>query len=280
MAEININKELLFNMLKSFYTLTKLKVVVFNEEYEKIISVPEEDSLFCTYIQNNEFFKGKCKECVKFFCENCKAKKDLYINQCHTGLTEAVFPIIDNNDSVLGYIMFGQTTELSSKSSVIKHVVSTCSKICQLDNDALSLLKKIKLRSLDEISSAAEILKAIANYIIINQFIVKKTNYILLDLYEYIDKHISEKISINDICKNLYMSKSKLYSFVKKELPQGLNNYINSKRISIVTKLLYSTNMNLSQIAKEVGFDNANYLCKIFKKSFNMSPSEYRKKFR
>ena len=280
MNEININKNLLFNTLKSFYTLTKLKVVVFNKDYEKIISFPEQDSLFCSYIQAQSSFKGKCEECVKFFCENCKAKKGLYLNKCHAGLTEAVLPLIDGNDVILGYIMFGQTAEYSSRRELTEHVKKVCLNVCKLDENSLSLLKKIQLRPTDEILSAAEILKAIANYITINQFIAKKANYFMLDLYEYIDKHVCEKITVDDICKNLYLSKTKLYSLVSKELPNGLNDYIINKKLSIVANLLYSTNKNLSQIAKEVGIDNANYLCKLFKKNYHITPTKYRNKFR
>jgi AraC-like DNA-binding protein len=279
MADINFNYDLLFNTLKSFYTLTKLKVVVFNENYEKIISIPEQDSLFCSYVQSHPSFKGKCEECVKFFCENCKAKKGLYINQCHAGLTEAVLPLIDGNDYILGYVMFGQTTEYSSRKELKERVKKVCLNVCKLDENALSLLKKIQLRPIDEIRSAAEILKAIANYITINQFIAKKANYFMLDLYDYIDKHIHEKITVDDICKNLYLSKTKLYSLVSKELPNGLNNYIIHKKLSIAVKLLYSTNKNLCQIAKEVGIDNANYLCKLFKKHYEITPNGYRRKF-
>ncbi|MBE7083175.1 MAG: AraC family transcriptional regulator [Clostridiales bacterium] len=280
MTEININTDLLFNTLKSFYTLTKLKIVVFNENYEKIISFPEQDSLFCSYIQTHPLFKSKCEECVKFFCENCKAKKGLYINQCHAGLTEAVLPLIDDNDIILGYIMFGQTSEYATRKQLINHVKKVCQNVCKLDDNSLNYLKKIQLRPTDEILSAAEILKAIGNYITINQFIAKKANYFMLDLYSYIDQHVCDKITVDDICKNLYISKTKLYSLISKELPDGLNNYIMNKKLSIVLNLLYSTNKNLSQIAKEVGIDNANYLCKLFKKSYNITPTEYRKKFR
>jgi YesN/AraC family two-component response regulator len=177
-----------------------------------------------------------------------------------------VLPLIDGNDYILGYVMFGQTTEYSSRKELKECVKKVCLNVCKLDENALSLLKKIQLRPIDEILSAAEILKAIANYITINQFIAKKANYFMLDLYAYIDKHIHEKITVNDICKNLYLSKTKLYSLVSKELPSGLNNYIVNKKLSIAVNLLYSTNKNLSQIASEVGIDNANYLCKLFKK--------------
>ena len=280
MTDININKDLLFNTLKSFYTLTKLKVVVFNKDYKKIISLPEYDSLFCSHIQTHPSFKGKCEMCVKFFCENCKAKKGLYLNQCHAGLTEAVLPLIDGNDIILGYIMFGQTSEHSSRKELIENVKNACAKVCELDDNSLTYLKKIQLRPTDEILSAAEILKAIANYITVNQFIAKKANYFMLDLYAYIDKHVCERITVDDICKNLYLSKTKLYNLVSKELPNGLNDYIVNKKLSIASNLLYSTNKNLSQIAKEVGIDNANYLCKLFKKNYKITPSEYRKKFR
>lgn len=277
----DINIKSLYNILKSFYTLTSLKIVVYNDKYEEIVSYPNSNSPFCNYIKNNSHFAGKCADCVKFFCENCKAKKDLFINFCHTGLTEAVFPLIDNGDRILGYIMFGQTSQLEGKQELIDHVSNTCKSVCKLEEPAISYLKEIRLRSMNEILSAAEILKTIASYIIIKQFILANRNYpLLFKLNDYIDTHLNKKITTADICKNLYISKTSLYRLIKNELPDGLNNYIMNKKLSYVLKLLYSTNYNLTQIANEIGIKDSNYLCKLFKKKFHTTPYAYRKKFK
>lgn len=52
--------------------------------------------------------------------------------------------------------------------------------------------------------------------------------------------------------------------------------YILSKRIQNAEALLRNPNYNISEIARIVGYDNALYFSRAFKKGKGMSPSEYR----
>lgn len=276
MPTISVNYEQLNELLRSFYTLTHIKIVVYNENYEKQVSCPSEDSLFCNYIANHPAFSGKCDECTRFFCEQSKAKKDVYIGFCHAGLTEAVVPLFDNQENVLGYIMFGQTSQLESAEKLYDHVLKTCEPFADISG-AKDLLSTIRLRSMEEVESAAEILKTIANYIIIHQYITKKASYVVMDINRYIDAHIREHITVKDLCTHLFFSRTKLYHLVAEEEPGGLNNLILRRRIAAAEKLLTSTNLSVGEIAKEVGLPNSNYFGKIFRRFRKMSPTEFRK---
>ncbi len=54
----------------------------------------------------------------------------------------------------------------------------------------------------------------------------------------------------------------------------------NSKRLSDAIPMLTNTGMNISEIAYQIGFNDPRYFCKCFKTIYNLSPSEYRDKFR
>lgn len=41
--------------------------------------------------------------------------------------------------------------------------------------------------------------------------------------------------------------------------------------------LLATTNLTIHEIASKIGVSGGNYLCTIFKKKLNMSPTEYKK---
>ncbi|MBO5797762.1 MAG: helix-turn-helix domain-containing protein, partial [Clostridia bacterium] len=51
---------------------------------------------------------------------------------------------------------------------------------------------------------------------------------------------------------------------------------LNSYRMSIAAELLPGTTKPISQISAEVGIDDSIYFNKMFKKYYQMSPTEYR----
>lgn len=57
-------------------------------------------------------------------------------------------------------------------------------------------------------------------------------------------------------------------------------NYILSIRIRNAQMLLETTDYNISSIASMVGYENAFYFSRLFRKHIGLSPAEYRKTFR
>ena len=272
---INIDINHLNSLLISFYTLTKIKIVVYNEDFDKILSYPEKDGAFCEFMQRNYFTDGECEKCAKNFCEQCKITKDIYIGSCHAGLVEAVFPLMSENN-ILGYIMFGQTSLCGTRKELKNTVLAALSNVA-LQNENEIPLNKILLKSKKEIYSATQILKTIANYIIIKNYLSRKKAFIIEQLYNYIEENIYGKITINKICKNLLISKTKLYAVIKSEFPKGLNYYITDKKMKITKELLKTSNKSLDEIAQQLSIKNGNYLSKCFKKIYGISPTYYKK---
>ena len=56
--------------------------------------------------------------------------------------------------------------------------------------------------------------------------------------------------------------------------------YIVSLRITNSMNLMDNTNYNINQIAAAVGYDNAQYFSRLFKKHTGMTPSEYKNRER
>ena len=176
--------------------------------------------------------------------------------------------------------MFGQTSELPSHRALFRHVAETCGGKLALSEELRKALREIRLRSIDEIVSASEILKTLAGYIAMKQFIVKKTNYLILDIHAYIEEHIGEPISVKDICRKLYISKTTLYRILKKEKYENISQLITDRRIALAEKLLSTTGLSVSEVARQTGFANASYFSKVFRKKTGSLPREYRKQLR
>jgi transcriptional regulator GlxA family with amidase domain len=54
-------------------------------------------------------------------------------------------------------------------------------------------------------------------------------------------------------------------------------NYLLNYRVRKVAELLRTTSLSLSEIASLTGFNGSSYMSEMFRKSFEMSPRDYRK---
>lgn len=95
----------------------------------------------------------------------------------------------------------------------------------------------------------------------------------------YIDSNYMKNITLDLLAEITHMNKFYLvHSFTKYT---GLSpiNYLTHKRIQIAQDLLSSTDFSISQIASHVGFSSQSYFSQVFRKTLNMTPVHYRKKY-
>ncbi len=92
----------------------------------------------------------------------------------------------------------------------------------------------------------------------------------------YIKDNYREKISVEDIAAQVQLSSSHLFAVFKKEFGVSPISFLNSYRMSIAAEQLQATANPINQISAEVGVDDSIYFNKIFKKYYQMSPTEYR----
>ena len=56
-----------------------------------------------------------------------------------------------------------------------------------------------------------------------------------------------------------------------------ITEYVNTLRIKKATQILETSNLSISDVAAELGFESASYFKRIFKKIMNVTPLKYRK---
>ena len=131
-----------------------------------------------------------------------------------------------NGETIIGYIMFGQTSLFNSHDELAKKVTDSLKGALTLDERSRLLLNNIKLKTEEELNSAAEILKSIANYIIIKNYLSQKKTYLMQEIQRYVLNNIDRPIKIPELCKTLLISKTKLYNVIKPEFKNGLTEYV------------------------------------------------------
>lgn len=96
-------------------------------------------------------------------------------------------------------------------------------------------------------------------------------NYVV----EYIKSNLNEKINIDGLSDKACMSKATFYRLFKRELGISPNDFILSEKISRAKQLLSNPRTKVAAVGYELGFTDANYFIRAFKKLVGMTPGNY-----
>ncbi len=96
----------------------------------------------------------------------------------------------------------------------------------------------------------------------------------------YIKKHYMEKITVQDIADSVNLSASHFFSIFKKQMGISPIAYLNNYRLSLAAELLLGTDITVTEAANSVGISDSVYFNKIFKNTYQMSPTKYRKNYK
>jgi AraC-like DNA-binding protein len=91
------------------------------------------------------------------------------------------------------------------------------------------------------------------------------------------DNYMNPHISVTMACDNLDISEAKLTAEVKNETSLTFKLLLNQLRIEEAKRLLFETELLISNIADQIGYENVTNFNRVFKKEVKKSPSEYRK---
>ena len=95
-------------------------------------------------------------------------------------------------------------------------------------------------------------------------------------LKQYIHEHYCEEITLDILTKVTNFSGSYLSSTFSKEAGMTISEYILNSRMEQAKELLTTSFMNITEIAQNVGYQDAKYFSKLFQKQVGIRPSEYR----
>lgn len=95
---------------------------------------------------------------------------------------------------------------------------------------------------------------------------------------EYIKKNYSQKISVASIADYIGLNRSYLGSLFKKHTKMSPIDFIVEFRMKKALELFENEKLNISDVARNVGYEDAMLFSKTFKKRYGICPKEYREK--
>jgi AraC-like DNA-binding protein len=94
----------------------------------------------------------------------------------------------------------------------------------------------------------------------------------------FVAANLDKDLSMAEIGRHMIMGYDTLYRIVKSVTGNSIKSYILNEKMKRAEELLKTTNKNVSEIMMAVGFSDAAYFSKMFKKATGKSPRLYREK--
>lgn len=124
-------------------------------------------------------------------------------------------------------------------------------------------------------------LEAVGKVCIDQSIIVKrkKCSHIMKEMIEYIEKNYTLDIGLDDLTSQFHMSREHISRLFKKETGENFISYLTRLRMKNAARLINEAKHSMQTVAENIGFNDASYFSRSFKKYYGISPEDYRRKF-
>lgn len=96
---------------------------------------------------------------------------------------------------------------------------------------------------------------------------------------QYIENNFDKPLSLEVVAAEVNLHPVYFSNIFKKETGQNFTDYVTNCRIEKAKELLREGELNINEIASSLGYGNARYFSRLFKKTVGIKPTEYRKIF-
>lgn len=91
----------------------------------------------------------------------------------------------------------------------------------------------------------------------------------------YIHEHLTEKISIDILCRQAYLSRNMFFKWFREQFGVTPLEYINRERIRLAKQLLADKKNSITSVSQQCGFSDVNYFVRLFRKAEGLTPGSY-----
>lgn len=157
-----------------------------------------------------------------------------------------------------------------------KSVESSCVHPVYIDELSAKFAKQIETIC-SEREAAKLKMQMIRKYcILVKNYSLKGYSPFIQKIINYIEMNLDSELTLKALAEKFSVNASYLSDVFKKEVGETLTSYVNHKRIKKAIFYLNTSQMQVQEIAGEVGIVDSNYFIKLFKKIVGKTPKEYR----
>lgn len=261
MREYDLSK--MQELLHDFYDLTGIKICIYDSRENELCYYPEKLSPFCRCLRADKTQDKACRLSDKNAFLACRRTRRQTILECHAGLLECFSPIFCDG-KLIGYIAIGQVRSREHAPASVPEEL----------RDMYEALPSIPMRKID---AAIRILDACAGYEYLKALVETYESRIDTRIAEYIEAHLQDDLSVAELCRTFFLSRSELYAIFRTYFQASVADFVRGRRLERAKVLLETTRLPVKDIAAKCGIPDYNYFSKQFRRAFGVTPTALRR---
>ena len=222
---------------------------------------------FCELVHSTAEGYRRCLASDRGGCTSARlCGQDYYVYRCHIGLTE-----------MCGYIIFGSMLTDEDPEDIRRVVLERCADFMpQRDKEKWrAALEAIPTVSADRREAGARVMLSCIETITA-KYIRIQDDPIWERIDGYIGEHIHDRITVENISAEIFISPSTIYHRTNQNTGMSLSNYVARRKMIKASEYLYLTDYKINYISTLLGIDDYNYFSRLFRRIFGMSPTQNR----
>ena len=289
-----LNSELINKIAQDFAQATSLAVVVVNIHGDEISELFN-FTPFCQLMRQHPQHSTRCRMSDR--CGGLEASKSDQpcIYRCHAGLTDFSIPLVIAGHLV-GFVLCGQVRLRNDDGADLLDIMKVDDR-WQADPELLNEFSNVPEMDYSRVMASADLLK-----LIVENCLKKQLNFVVIKdstqpaepsrptraasphdskmkkALRYIDAHLSDDLRLEDVASHVYLSPYYFSKLFKKYQGIGFNAWVNQQRMAIARELLCHSDWSIASIARNLGFSQTSYFCKVFRQTYQVTPQAYRQK--
>ena len=172
------------------------------------------------------------------------------------------------------------------ESNIFRQYITMDVYFCVVDFVASIQMPKEEIEPLDIASGVLQNSHSAINYVVKiigraidlrDKVVSNKYGNVVEEIMNYIEQNFaSEELSLNQVASHVNFSPNHLSMVFSQQTGQTFIKYLTDFRMNKAKELLRCSNKRSSVIAQEVGYKDPHYFSYLFKKTQNMTPTQYR----
>ena len=270
------NLKELEHLLEDFYRITQIRITIFDDRFQEIVSYPDSRPKFCQMIRSCEEGRYACAQCDADACAYAAKQNKTHIYRCHAGLTEAIMPL-HVGKVLVGYLLFGHVFAYDSLAKGWETIEKSCSHY-PVDLQKLNAtLVDMPLISHEYIRSAARVLHMTASYLVMERMATLQEDTTAAKLDAYLSEHYTDPVTAEYLCDVLNIGRSKLFKLSQGLYGCGIQQQIRKLRMEKAREMLLDRpDLGINEIAALCGYGDYNYFISVFSKVHGKPPHQFR----
>lgn len=240
---------------------------------------------YCEFCKNVRLLEGGRASCDRSDRKEAialaKDYREPFFFKCHMGMCELVLPLCSENE-LIGLVFIGQCQIKGEDAS--PDIMRRAERLGGSPERFATLYHSLPQLGRDELLDVGTILMQYFENLIelegkdwIRQLAQEEEGDTIRQIVEFIRMKYMLPITPGSICAEFHLHPSYVAREFKKLTGHTMTGYIHEIRIKNAARLLISSSLPVESIALNVGFCDANYFSRIFKKLMDCSPEEYRR---